>query len=105
MKGTGMENEVTNLIDIWERTVGDTPPAAQFEIWRALHSVEVMKKGIISTARKNLSMNGKMSPEYRIRFASAVMNTKSGQEATRTQHTVANMVGVKSEDRGINECR
>jgi hypothetical protein len=76
-----MENEVSRLMDIWERTVGSTPPAAQFEIWRALHSPEVMKKGIIATAKKNLSMT--MSPEYRIRFASAVMNTKSGQEASK----------------------
>jgi hypothetical protein len=45
---------VVELMDIWERKLGSTPSAAQFEIWACLHSPQVIKDAILATARGTL---------------------------------------------------
>lgn len=53
------------LIGIWERTLGKTPPAAQFELWAVMHTPEVIRESIVITARKNLQLNNEMTEEHR----------------------------------------
>src|ERR1700730_8326438 len=69
--------DLTELIDLWTRTIGNPPSVQQFEIWMATHTPDVIKIGIIKTATKNAMMGGLMSVEHRVKFASKVMLMKT----------------------------
>jgi hypothetical protein len=73
--------ELTDLIELWKRTIGDPPTPQQFELWLALHTPEVVRKGIIKSATKNLNLGGQMSLDRLVRFASSVMTTATEQAA------------------------
>ena len=68
-----MRSELIELAELWKRTMGDCPSAAQFELWAAVHTPMNIKAGIVKTATKNLSIGGTMSLGRRICFASSVM--------------------------------
>lgn len=56
-----------DLIILWERTLGgELPTDAQFAIWQATHTFEVIKRGILKTATKNQMMGGLMSQDHRL---------------------------------------
>lgn len=74
------------LIRLWTKVLGDSPGTAQFEIWMALHTPEVVRVGILRTAAKDLSLGKTMSLDYKIRFASKVMLV----QAARTAEHVSN---------------
>lgn len=61
------------LIELWTKTLGETPPQEQFEVWSALYVPEVVRRGIIKTAEKNLNLGRTMTQDHKIRFASKVM--------------------------------
>jgi hypothetical protein len=65
------------LMELWDRILGDPPLIQQFELWACMHSPETMKRGITKTAMKNLQLNGLMSQDHRVRFASKVMQTRT----------------------------
>jgi len=44
------------LMDIWGRTIGNTPVRQQFEIWAIKHSLPIIKDAILTTAQKNLTV-------------------------------------------------
>jgi len=72
----------TNRADLpilWESTIGARPPKEQFAIWEALYSTETIRRAILKTAMKNQSLNGQMSQDHRMRFASRVMMTVTEQ--------------------------
>lgn len=69
------------LIQLWTKMLGDLPGTAQFEIWMALHTPEVVRLGILRTAAKNLSLGETMSLDYKVRFASKVMLVQAGRAA------------------------
>jgi hypothetical protein len=87
---------VGELVNLWKRTIGQTPTTQQFETWAALREPEVIKRAIIATAKKNLKLNGEMSEEYRIRYASSVMIV---QERRAAEHA-ANRQAISAEFRG-----
>lgn len=61
------------LVELWT-TMLDTPPVdEQFTVWAALHTPEVVRRAILTTAAKDLSLGKRMSLDYKIRFASKVM--------------------------------
>ena len=61
------------LRQLWAQTIGPPPMPEQFGLWSALHTEEVIRQAILRTARKNIDLDGTMSPEYKVRFASRVM--------------------------------
>src|SRR5258705_7438433 len=63
------------LINLWERTLGTPPAEQQFIIWLESHSADVVRHGILKAATKNQTMNGGMSQDHKIRFASKEMLT------------------------------
>jgi hypothetical protein len=75
--GAGMIS-TQDLMDLWMRLFGEgpAPTVQQFEIWRAKYPDEIVKKGLAITATKNQKLQGQMSLEWRIRYASRVMWTK-----------------------------
>ncbi len=88
-----MRDELKELAVLWERTIGDPPPATQFETWNVLHSVDVMKTAIIATAKKNLKLSGTMTEDHRVRYCSSVMNMRE----TRIADNVTNRIAVAAE--------
>src|SRR5689334_17670347 len=67
------------LITLWERTLGIPPSEQQFVIWTESHSIDIVRKAILKAATKNQTMNGTMSLDHKVRFASKVMLTLSAQ--------------------------
>jgi hypothetical protein len=64
---------MNELRALWGQFLGTPPSDQQFEFWSTLHSPEVIRRGILKTAQKNLSVGGTMSADHRLRFASKVM--------------------------------
>lgn len=64
--------------------LGKLPPDTQFITWLAMHQWETVKYGIAKAAAKNVSLNGEMSLDYKVRFASKVMRTRTTQGQMRT---------------------
>lgn len=73
---------LTELITLWERTLGTPPNEQQFAIWAELHSQGTVRRAILKTAIKNQRLNGTMSPDHKFRFASRVMMTLTEQAVT-----------------------
>jgi hypothetical protein len=61
------------LINLWTKTLGTAPADEQFAVWAALHTNEVVRQAILTTAAKDLSLGKTMTLDYKIRFASKVM--------------------------------
>ena len=72
--------------ELWRSTLGCPPMLEQFGLWAALHTEDVIKKGILRTARKNIELGGAMSQEYRVRFASRVMLVQSQRDAEHSEN-------------------
>jgi hypothetical protein len=68
------------LMTLWERTLGTPPSEIQFVVWVESYDPEIVRRAILKTAQKNLSVNGTMSENHKIRFASKVMSTASAQK-------------------------
>ena len=71
------------LSQLWDKTLGTPPMVEQFGLWTALHTEEVVRLGILRTARKSIELDGTMTQEHKVRFASKVM-------ITQTQRNTAN---------------
>lgn len=68
----------TDLKTFWAQCeLGQPPSDGQFIVWLELHKYEVVRQGIARTAMKNLQLRGQMSLDYKIRFASKVMRTRT----------------------------
>jgi hypothetical protein len=97
---------LTELVTLWERTLGAPPNEQQFAIWTELHSQDTVRRAILKTAIKNQQLNGTMSPDHKFRFASRVMMTLSEQAArnaiNRARLRQEFEIGVKSAKRGSN---
>ena len=65
------------LKGLWKTMLGTPPVDEQFTVWAALHTPEVVRKAILTTAAKDLSLGKTMSLDYKIRFASKVMLVQS----------------------------
>lgn len=63
----------SELINLWTTTLGTPPMQEQFGLWSALHTSDVVRQGILRTARKNIELKGTMTPEHKVKFASKVM--------------------------------
>jgi hypothetical protein len=84
------------LVNLWERTLGTLPPEQQFVIWSESHTPDIVRQAILKTATKNQTMNGGMSQDHKIRFASKVMLTLS---SLREEHA-ANREKLRQEFEG-----
>jgi hypothetical protein len=70
-------NEIKAL---WQKLLGTTPSDEQFALWSEMHTPEVMRKGVLQTAAKNLALGRTMTQDYKVRFASKVMIDQSARE-------------------------
>lgn len=88
--------ELMELQSLWTKLLGELPSTAQFEFWLETHQVDVVRRGILKTAEKNLNLGNTMSQDHKIRFASKVMLTASAQReenATNRERLNAEMEG------------
>jgi hypothetical protein len=69
------------LIELWTKVIGTPPSEQQFVIWLESHPAEVVRRGILKAATKNLQMGGTMSQDHAVRFASKVMLTTEASRA------------------------
>ena len=67
--------ELTTLIELWTKVLGEPPTEQQFLIWAELYPVDVIRKGVLKTAIKNQNLGGMMTQDHRVRFANRVMQT------------------------------
>ena len=67
------------LIQLWEKTLGAPPAERQFILWTESHAADIVRKAILKTAAKNLSIGATMTLDHQVRFASKVMLTLSGR--------------------------
>ncbi len=65
------------LVQLWKTMLGTPPADEQFAVWAALHTPEVVRKAILTTAAKDLSLGKTMTLDYKTRFASKVMLVQS----------------------------
>ena len=64
---------------LWSTFLGTPPSDQQFKLWMALHNEAAVRHGILKTAQKNIVLDGTMSDDHKIRFASKVMNASTQQ--------------------------
>jgi hypothetical protein len=69
--------QLNELKTLWKRMLGTPPSDEQFEVWTALHTLEVVRQAIVRTAAKDLSLGKTMTADFKIRFASKVMLTQT----------------------------
>lgn len=78
---------LTELMTLWQRTLGTPPNEQQLAIWTELHSQDAVRRAILKTAIKNQQLNGTMSSDHKFRFASRVMMTLTEQAARNAANT------------------
>jgi hypothetical protein len=71
---------MNELRELWQKFLGEVPSDQQFQLWLAMHTPATVKHGILKAAEKNMALHGNMSADYKIRFASAVMNSSTAQK-------------------------
>jgi len=72
---------MNELKQLWQKLVGPLPSDDQWELWAAMHTPVVIRKGVLQTAGKNLSLGKTMTLDYQIRFASKVMIDQTNRDA------------------------
>jgi hypothetical protein len=77
-------NELNDLKKLWEQFLGEVPKDIQFQLWLNMHTFEVVRRGILVAAEKNLAMKGAMTFDHKLRFASSVMNSRTAEKQART---------------------
>lgn len=65
---------------LWSSFLGTPPIDQQFNLWLAMHSESTVRHGILKTAEKNLAMQGTMTDDHKVRFASKVMLSSTKQK-------------------------
>lgn len=66
---------MNDLISLWERTLGTPPAEVQFVVWVESYGPAIVRRAILKTAQKNLSMGDTMTTDHKVRFATKVMST------------------------------
>jgi hypothetical protein len=79
-------NELSELKQLWLKLLGDVPAADQWELWAAMHTIAVIKKGILQCAAKNMALGKIMDQNFKLRFASSVMNIQSDRNAEHAEN-------------------
>lgn len=95
-----MQPNELNLRQLWEQTLGAPPMPEQFGLWSALHTEEVVRQSILRTARKNIELNGTMTQEHKVKFASKVMLTQTARNAANAANRAALAAEMETENRG-----
>jgi hypothetical protein len=78
--------ELITLIELWKRVLGEPPTEAQFALWGEMHSGEFLRRAILKTAQKNLTLNQTMSLDHKVRFVSKISSTLTGQAAAHAKN-------------------
>jgi len=64
------------ILSQWHELIPSwTPAASQCDVWLERHAFATVIYAVRETAKKNLKMNGQMTPDHLTRFASKVMNS------------------------------
>jgi len=79
----------TVMKTLWEKILGPAPVNERFALWEELYTPEVIRWGIIRTARKNLEdMNGQMSSADKVKFADMFMAAQTVRLQRRNENKV-----------------
>ena len=66
---------------LWKALFRTEPPTErQWAVWAIFHDADTIREGMLQLAIKDKKMAGGMSADYRIKFASAVMNRLSKEK-------------------------
>lgn len=86
---------MNELKQLWQQLLGQPPDDAQWQLWSELHTLAVIRKGILATTSKNLSLGRTMDQDFMLRFASEVMIVHSERDAAHAENRerVRNSVG------------
>ena len=84
------------LISLWEKTLGTPPSETQFIVWMESHDLKIVRRAILKTAAKNLSVGAMMTTDHKVRFASKVMSTASALQ----EENAANREKLRQEFEG-----
>jgi hypothetical protein len=71
---------MNELKALWQKLLGPLPADEQWELWLTLHAENVVRKGVLQAAAKNLSLGQTMMLDYKIRFASKVMIDQTAKD-------------------------
>ena len=72
--------------NLWERVLGTPPPDMQFALWLE-YGEEATRYGILQTAAKNLKLNSSMNLDRKVRFASSVIKSYTGDPRANNVNT------------------
>ena len=64
---------------LWKHTMAtaDTPSVDQFYVWARLHDLETMLFSIDRTAKKRMTLRGRMDMDFMVRYCSKCANNFS----------------------------
>jgi hypothetical protein len=85
---------------LWKALFRTNPPdESQWDIWARMHDAETIREGLLGLAIKDRKLGGEMTMDYRIRFASSLMNsaTRAKREALNKLKTPVQAVTVPAE--------
>lgn len=77
---------MNELKALWGKVLGHTPSDQQFDLWLAMHKPEIVKRGILKTAQKNMSIGGTMDQDFKVRFASKVMLMATAEQKEHAEN-------------------
>ena len=76
------QKSVPELKETWSLLFPEVmiPPDQQWALWLMLHDAKVVREGIAQLATKYNKLGSNMDADYRVKFASAVMNRLSREQ-------------------------
>jgi hypothetical protein len=83
---------------LWQKFLGPLPSDDQWVLWFEMHVESVVRRGILQTAQKDLTLNRTMTLDYKIRFASKVMidaTARGVENAARREQLQKRFGGVR----------
>jgi hypothetical protein len=78
------EDEINALKNTWALLIpAFCPEDHQFALWLELHGSQTVLHGIRETAKKYARLNGEMTPDHALRFASKCMNVRACDSSSK----------------------
>ncbi|MGE5052931.1 MAG: hypothetical protein ACM3WP_02110 [Acidobacteriota bacterium] len=71
---------MNELKALWQKLLAVPPADDQWQLWAELHTPAVIRKAILATASKNMSLGRTMDQDFMLRFASKVMIVQSQRD-------------------------
>ena len=72
---------MNELKQLGQKLIGPPPADDQWQLWSKLHTPAVIRKAILATAAKNMSLGRTMDQDFTLKFASKVMIVQTERDA------------------------